>query len=66
MSRTEPVEQQAYCTLAVAPTSDLQWEEVILADKTAMVDLQNVKLKSIPMARPDPVKIVDDKIRIDE
>lgn len=52
--------------MVAASSKDLTWKEVVATTETIVVDLQNVKLQSIPTARPDPVKIVDGKIRIDE
>lgn len=64
--RIVPMMQQAYCTLEVAPQNDLRWNEINVATETALVELPNVKLKSIRISKPNPVRVVEDKIRIDE
>ena len=50
----------------LAPQNDLRWNVINMTAETVTVELPNVKLKSIRMSKPNPVRVVEGKIRIDE
>lgn len=55
--------KQATCSLTVSSPNNSHWNVVIMSTTTNRANPQTVPLKPI---KPDPVKIVEDKIRIDE
>ena len=66
MFRIVSMMRQVYCTLDLAPQNDLRWNVINMTAETVTVELPNVKLKSIRMSKPNPVRVVEGKIRIDE